>query len=1068
LFWSQLAAAQRAGLEPRRPHIPQDHRGTPALYRNFGPNRAAGLVPRRLLGTETTCPLAQPLVKSLRTNPPQLAANSAAAAEKRPIIRSQKFSKVVNASMSMKAGEIFQFGKFQIDARARTLRREAEPVALNYRTFDVLLYLVQNPGRALTRDELLKNVWSDTFVDEHSLAQSISVLRKALEEKPGDNNYIVTLPGRGYQFVSPVQVIAPEGLAVIPEASAIASLGSNTQGSNVQGATGVLIQQQTIRTSVVTTEEKHSLSLPAPRRRVETILVAILAVPALIVAAYYFWVQSHRVPPSESSAAIRPAVFLPPRRSVAVLGFRNLSRRPEEGWLSTALAEMLSTELEAGEKLRLVSGEDVARTKLDLPLADTDSLSRDTLARLHKDLDSDLIVLGSYTALDEKSGTRIRLDLHLQDTVAGETIADVAVVGGEADLFDMVAQAGSQLREKLGVEAVSPVEAVSIRGSLPSNRDAARLYSEGLARLRVFDALDARDLLQRAIAADPKYSLAHSALAEAWSRLGYDKKARQEAQQAYDLSTNLSREDKLAVEGRYRDIDHQFPQAIEVYRALFTLFPDNVDYGLKLADVQARGHKGNDSLATVESLRKLPPPASDDPRIELAESTGWRVLGDFKHQEVPLSRAVEKARAQGARLILARTLEDQARLFLATFTGRAQDAIALCRESQNISAAAGDLQGEGRALLVSADILSNSGDLPGAIHSYQRAQVIFQKIGSEGGVASVLNNLAVAYDREGDLANAEKMHRQAQATFRLLDDNARLAVVTSNVAKDRMEQGDLPGAIHLYQEQLQLGDPSNTENAALAGYGISYGLELQGDLAGAKQGFEKSLKLWQDKSNRNASAYALWSLGNVLLEQSDFAGSRKMYEQALAIRTTGGDTLAIAQTQLGLADLSLEEARSPAEQEAVVRNALEVLQAQKDREDETEAWCVLARALLAQGKVAPAKNAIQHARSLAAKSQNPETRWQTALTAAQVETADKNVAHSSAANATRQELTAIVTKSRELGFVGVELDARLALAELEMKTGQATAGRVHLAAVEADAKAKGYNLVARKATAARS
>jgi hypothetical protein len=60
--------------------------------------------------------------------------------------------------------------------------------------------------------------------------------------------------------------------------------------------------------------------------------------------------------------------------------FRNLSGRPEEAWLSTAIAEMLSTELVAGETLRLVSGEDVARTKLDLPLADTDSLSRNTLA----------------------------------------------------------------------------------------------------------------------------------------------------------------------------------------------------------------------------------------------------------------------------------------------------------------------------------------------------------------------------------------------------------------------------------------------------------------------------------------------------------------------------------------------------------------------------------------------------------------------------------------------------------------------------------------------------------------
>ncbi len=79
-------------------------------------------------------------------------------------------------------------------------------------------YFVQNPGKALTRDELLKNVWPDTFVDENSLAQSISVLRRALEEKPGDNNYIVTLPGRGYQFVSPVQVVASEDASTLPEA----------------------------------------------------------------------------------------------------------------------------------------------------------------------------------------------------------------------------------------------------------------------------------------------------------------------------------------------------------------------------------------------------------------------------------------------------------------------------------------------------------------------------------------------------------------------------------------------------------------------------------------------------------------------------------------------------------------------------------------------------------------------------------------------------------------------------------------------------------------------------------
>ncbi len=314
-------------------------------------------------------------------------------------------------------------------------------VTLNRRAFDVLLYLVQNPGRVVTRDELLKNVWPDTFVDENSLAQSISALRRALDEKPGDNSYIVTLPGRGYQFVAPVQSRCPREL----------ELSSRMwQPPPATAPSGLLFQQQTIRTSVIT-EEKQQLSLPAPPRRGVVRLVAVLAIAGITVAGIYAWRQFHRVPPRRiRRPSVRLATPAAARRSIAVLGFRNLSGRPEEGWISTALAEMLSTELEAGEKLRLVSGEDIARTKLDLPLADADSLSRNTLARLHKDLDSDLIVLGSYTALGEKPGTRIRLDLRLQDTVAGETIADVAVVGSEADLFDMVSQAGSRLARKAG------------------------------------------------------------------------------------------------------------------------------------------------------------------------------------------------------------------------------------------------------------------------------------------------------------------------------------------------------------------------------------------------------------------------------------------------------------------------------------------------------------------------------------------------------------------------------------------------------------------------------------------
>ena len=174
-----------------------------------------------------------------------------------------------------------------------------------------------------------------------------------------------------------------------------------------------------------------------------------------------------------------------------------------------------------------------------------------------------------------------------------------------------------------------------------------------------------------------------------------------------------------------------------------------------------------------------------------------------------------------------------------------------------------------------------------------------------------------------------------------------------------------------------------------SGYNIAIVHQLQGDLAGAKQGFERSLAIWQKSGVQDSSAYAMWSLGSLLLQEADFSGARKMYEQALAIRTSAGDKLTIAETQLGLADLSLEEAHSPVEQEAAMRQVIEVFQKQKARDDETQAWCILARALLAEGKAAAATEAMQHARSLAAKSQNPEIRWQTAIIAARIETAGK-------------------------------------------------------------------------------
>jgi len=77
----------------------------------------------------------------------------------------------------MKIEQVFLFGEFRVDPLDRTLRRNDCPVVLNRRAFDVLLYLVQNPGRVVTKEELLKSIWPDAFVDENNLTQSMSVLR---------------------------------------------------------------------------------------------------------------------------------------------------------------------------------------------------------------------------------------------------------------------------------------------------------------------------------------------------------------------------------------------------------------------------------------------------------------------------------------------------------------------------------------------------------------------------------------------------------------------------------------------------------------------------------------------------------------------------------------------------------------------------------------------------------------------------------------------------------------------------------------------------------------------------
>ena len=270
-----------------------------------------------------------------------------------------------------------------------------------------------------------------------------------------------------------------------------------------------------------------------------------------------------------------------------------------------------------GRALRTIPGENIARMKSDLQLADADSFASDTLARITTNLGSDVVVFGSYAVI----GDAIRFDVRMQDARAGETVAAVAETGRESELFEIVSRIGSRLRDRLGVTELSPSQVASVQATLPSNPAAARMYAEGLAQLRLYDAQAARRSLEQAVNADPKLPLAHSALALAWSALGYDERAQQSAKRAYELSASLAREDRMWVEGRYHDAMNEHEEAIKTYQSLYSFFPDNLEYGLQLASAQTSAGKGQDALGTIDSLRRLPPQSETIP-----ESTAQRRL----------------------------------------------------------------------------------------------------------------------------------------------------------------------------------------------------------------------------------------------------------------------------------------------------------------------------------------------------------------------------------------------------------------------------------------------------------
>ncbi len=827
-------------------------------------------------------------------------------------------------------------------------------------------------------------------------------------------------------------------------------------------------------------------------------LGVVLAALLLGGFAFFFFGRPPAAASKEASApAARPvpaaSPALPTRRtSVAVLGFQNLAANPRAAYLENVLCEMLPTELAGGGRLLAVPGEQVDRMKRDLGLSAAKSLGPDTLLRVRQAVGADLVVTGSYLVASQPADfarADLRLDLRVQSTATGETVATITEVGQEKRILDVLASLGGRLRSELGTVELSAAEAEGVRAALPGNAAAARLYAEGLAALRQSNAPAALPLLEQAAAADPDNPRLEAALTRAWQALGYDSKAAQHAARALALSTRLPSEERQSIVAGAYEVSGEWGKAVLDYRALWAQFPDNPEYGLLLAAAQAAAGSGRDALATVEGLRHLPPLLRDDPRIDLAAAVAAGSLSDFKRQQEEAARAAEKAAAQGARRMVAeaRYLEGEA-LHSLSQGDRARAAYA---ESLRLYRATGDRLGEVRALHADALLLrarGGEGRLKEALASYRA-------IGSQKGEATALCDLGQLLLEQGSFPAASERFSAAVRLFTRINDPLGTIRALARLGSVLRQEGDLKGARTRYETALRISRQiGNRNQEAKLLNNLAFLARTSGDSAGAEARLTEALQVFRTTGDRRSAVSVLSNLGILLSDQGKIAASRNRHQEAMAIsreigwkagiaielhhladldrcqdrfgeaqkknqealdlRVVLGESELVAESWLAQAELSLV-AGTPREAAALAQTAAQEFALAKAPDNEARAQAVRARALALLGDRTAAAPALARAVDLVQTTEDEEVRLAVALATATDETAGDAAHH----------LAAALGQNHQAGLPP-RLEAELLLGKIELlapTAGERTAGRKRLQKVEKEARAAGIDLYARLA-----
>ncbi len=457
--------------------------------------------------------------------------------------------------------QIYGFDNFRLDVPNRQLLRDGESVALPAKAFDMLVVLIENSGRLVSKDELFSSVWPDQIVEESNLTVQVSAIRKALGERKENPHYIVTVPGHGYRFTGKLLSLDQEEEEVVVDRHSMSHVTVETE-SAVGADERTLINNPAAKSvgHLSTGDEAAPSSSPGATTR-RTLVFAGLVVIAISLGVLLVLKRTRSLDTSAATAQIK---------SIAVLPFKPLVASERDESLEIGMADTLITRLSHIEQLTVRPTSAVRQyTKLE-----------DEAVKAGRELLVDAVLDGSI----QKSGDRIRVSVRFVRVEQGLTLWTAQFDEKFLNIIDLQDAISSRVAGALAVKLGAEEKAHLGKHDTDSS-EAYELYLKGRYFWDKFTPADhqkATEYFNQAIAKDPGYAVAYAGLADTYGASATNgwlrpndayPKAKLTVQKALSLDDTLA-EAHANLGALFMFYDMDWASAEREYRRAIELNPD--------------------------------------------------------------------------------------------------------------------------------------------------------------------------------------------------------------------------------------------------------------------------------------------------------------------------------------------------------------------------------------------------------------------------------------------------------------------------------------------------------------